>query len=352
MEHLFQSTQRQARDAAQAWCASRLDELASWPSDGGSLALAPVMATLIDDWTCGQRQLAFAWCQCHLLALRDDAYQAARDAWRSLWSTFWTELCLRMGLPSFAAVTSHVFEATCQLHLIRWRRSIDRAALEEFCVGWARWLDGRLAPEAPWRRLARETALEASAKVADLLAASNGAAITIAQSAAAIVAEGGVAALTHRAVASRAGVSLGVVSYNFPTSAELVRAAFETIYRAIVERSSIQPEELPGRDEVVGRWRRSAIQSSNYAALEELMLAVARDADLREFGPQMRYLRGRTSGIHLAALLGPEVSISPLDAAIYSSLMSGQQRALIGCADADIAKSLAKTELLVGALKP
>lgn len=346
MEHLFHSAQGHALAAAQDWCAGRLNELATWPADGGPNSLATVLAVVIDDWTAEARNLAFAWAQCHLLALRDAAYIPALDAWRDLWSGFWREICTRAGLGAFARATAHVFEGTAQLHLIRWRRTIDRAALEELCRGWARWLEGALAAEGPWRGQAREAAREAEPP----RQSRNNLADAIAQAAASVVEDGGMAALTHRAVATRAEVTLGVVSYNFRTAAELAQAAFEAIYRRITENVQETVRAALDRDEAVVALRDFASQPPALVAIEELMLAVARDPALAAFGPQLRYLRGRTSGLQLAALLGEAGTPSPQDMAIYSSLVSGQRRALIGRDLAEMHASLDETDRLIAGL--
>ncbi len=351
MEQLLQSAQAYARDAAQVWVERKLHELAGWPRDGGPESMARALAVLVDDWTVECRELAFASTQCHLLAQRDPSYLAAIDAWRDLWAGFWAEIGARAGLAHYAAPTSYVFEATAQFHLIRWNRMIDRAALDEFCSGWGLWLSGSLAAEGPWRRHAREIALTSAPE----LPAQNGLAEAIAEGAADVVEEAGIAALTHRAVAARAGVTLGVVSYNFRTSADLVRAAFDAIYRRVTqpkaEADTDRAGDTAGWAEPLVAWLDFPSQPRRLAAMEELMLAVARDSDLRDFGPQLRYLRGRSSRVQLATLLGVNAPISPLDAALYSSMVSGQRRALIERPATEIRASLDQTEALIAALR-
>jgi len=347
MEQLFQSAQAYAHDEARIWCSRKLREMKGWPEKGGADSLARALAILIDDWTAECRDLAFAWSQCHLLAHRDEAYVAAIDSWREHWAAFWREICGRAGLERYAAMTSHVFEATAQFHLIRWHRAIDRAALDEFCMGWGRWLAGELVEEGAWRHHAREQALASVPEVA----VQNGVAAAISSAAADIVEEGGVAALTHRAVAARAQVTLGVTSYNFRTSADLVRAAFNAIYQRLTQPLQDKPVTPVDRADSIAAWRDFGSQPRRLAAIEELMLAVAQDPNLRDFAPQMRYLRGRSSRAHLAGKLGGDAPISPLDAAIYSSLVSGQRRALIGRAEAEIHASLDEMDLLIAGLR-
>lgn len=352
MEQLFQSTQAFARDAAQAWCSTKLDELSGWPAGGGAESIARALAVLLDDWVSDCRELAFAWSQSYLLAQRDEGYVAAINSWRSLWAAFWRDICIRAGLAEYAAVTSYLFEGACQLHLIRWNRTIDRAALDEFCTGWGHWLSGSLVEEGPWRRHARTLALASEPEVL----AQNGVAEKISNAAADVVEDLGISGLTHRAVATRAEVTLGVVSYNFRTSADLVQAAFDVLYRRITDPLRDRPTEPEAPSETIDAWKDFASQPRKLLAMEELMLAVARDPGLRDFAPQLRYLRGRSSGQRLFAQLkgrlGDDVRISPLDAAIYSSMISGQRRALIGRSAAEMEASLEEASRLVGNLRP
>jgi len=142
-----------------------------------------------------------------------------------------------------------------------------------------------------------------------------------------------------------------VASYNFRTSADLVRAAFNTIYRRLTEVSREGPVEQVERSEWTAAWRDFSSQPRRLAAMEELMLAVARDPELRDFAPQLRYLRGRSSGLQLQAQLEPGARISPLDAALYSSMISGQRRALIGRPEAEMHDSLDQAARIVARLR-
>lgn len=345
MERLFLSAHDAARAAAEQWCAARLDDLAD------TAALSPeafpaLLATLIDDWSYGQRRLAFAWRECQLMAARDTAFLPALQGWQRLWAGFWQELCGRCGLSGFGRITNNLFDGESMLHLMQWRRTVDRACLDETCRGWGEWLAGRLAPEGPWRRFARTEAN----RLMPSLPANGVVAEQIAIAAADIVAERGVAGLTHRAVAARAGLSLGVVSYNYRTSGELVRAAFEAIYRRVTsfaprERSSPATSERGAV--LVDRWLDQGADEPGMLALNELLIAVARDPQFSPLSLQLRYLRGRTSGGVLAALIGDGRAVSPLDAALFSSLGGGQHRATVGITPDEVRRDSRQNMLLI-----
>ncbi len=327
LDHLYLAAQGHARAAAEAWCAARIDEIAT-PRTLAPQALPSLLAAMIDDWSHGQRRLALAWRECYMLAARDERYLPALASWRILWADFCREICARCGVAEFGEATSLFFDGESLLHLTRWRRAVDRAGLDETCAGWARWLDGALAPEGPWRRFAREEALHSMPPVP----IPNGAAETIAAAAANIVEQRGIAGLTHRAVAAEAGLTLGIVSHNFHTSADLARVAFEMVYRRVVsaaERDApVPPVARPTEGAIsVVAFR---VTSAKMLALDELLLAVVRRTEFQAFTPQLRYLRGRSSGPLLQSLLGPAEPVSPLDAALFSVLLSGLKRACLG----------------------
>jgi AcrR family transcriptional regulator len=332
MEQLFAAGQDRARMQAEAWCGRQLDAIAD-AHDLSPEAFPALLAALIDDWSALNRRLAFAWRECHLMASRDPAYLPALQGWQRLWPAFWREVAARCGLSAYGELSSRMFDGESLLHLTRWRRTVDRACLDELCQGWGAWLGGRLVAEGPWRRFARtqagssmpappnrgETAERIAATAADILASS------------------GVSGLTHRATAAQTGLTLGVVSYNFRTSADLLRAAFEVTYRRTV--SHVGEDGAPSvRGKDAKRAEADAILAlsaplPHLLALDELFIAVARDPELKAFAAQLRYLRGQTSRGFLQAMVGPDRSVSPLDAALMSDVGVGMQRACVGMAE-------------------
>ncbi|HKH06728.1 MAG TPA: TetR family transcriptional regulator [Acidimicrobiales bacterium] len=69
----------------------------------------------------------------------------------------------------------------------------------------------------------------------------------IASAAAALLLDGGPPAVTHRAVAQRAGVSLGSTTYYFADRDELLAAAIERARSADVTRARTAASQSPGR---------------------------------------------------------------------------------------------------------
>jgi AcrR family transcriptional regulator len=325
MEQLFLTAQDHARREAERWCAAQIDAI----SGIGAMSpagFAAYTAALIDNWSHEHRRLAFAWRQCHLLAGRDQNYAPALNAWRAMWGAFWADLSALCGLDAFGEPAYFLFDGESLLHLMRWRRTVDRACVEELCQGWGMWLSGSLAPEGPWRGFARDAAERTMPRLPSL----SGTVEQIALAAADFVEQHGMAGLTHRAVAGRAGLTLGVVSHNFRTSADLARAAFEMIYRRIAPSGDAAQPKVTNAREAMEWIRADRGDAARMLAMDELFLTVARDPALQSFAPQLRYLRGRTSGASLQAIVGADRPVSPLDAALYSGFVSGQRRAMLG----------------------
>ncbi|WP_336969419.1 TetR/AcrR family transcriptional regulator [Sphingobium aromaticiconvertens] len=327
MEHLFLLAQQQAKAAAERWCHAQLEALA----EAGMLspdAFPALFAALIDDWCENNRSLAFAWRECQLMAMRDPQYVPVLRDWQALWRDFWQDICARCDLAAHGALTTHMFDGESLFHLMRWRRMVDRACLDETCRGWSEWLSGRLASDGEWRLFAREQA----AREMPELKIRGEIMERIAHAAAKILARQGIAGLTHRAVAAQAELTLGVVSYNFRSSADLARAAFEVIYRQAVALSGgavAKEENSAALDLTMSPGDHRAI-AKVLPALDELLVAVARSPDMRAFAPQLRYWRGRTSRGALQAMIGPKRPVSHLDGALFSGLMTGHRRICIG----------------------
>ncbi len=322
MEQLFLTAQQRAIASAEQWCSHQLATFAQ----AGSFSVQSfpaLLAALIDDWCTAKRRLAFAWRECQLMAVRDPRYLAPFREWRELWIWFWEEVCARCDLAGHGEMTSYMFDGESLLHLMQWRRVVDRACLDEVCKGWGLWLSGNLAPDGDWRLFARS---EAAREMPEMTLKGE-IMEQIAQAAAETLGERGMVGLTHRAVAGRAGLTLGVVSYNFPSSTELVRAAFEMIYRQAAgdgRRESLGRNSDSGAD-IAARDKAMAL----LPALDELLLAVARNPEFVGFVPQLRYWRGRTSKVRLQQMVGPERPISHLDAALFSGLVNGHRKAVI-----------------------
>lgn len=102
-----------------------------------------------------------------------------------------------------------------------------------------------------------------------------------------VVAESGCGALTHRAAAAGAGVSVASVTYHFPSIGDLRQAMFEhagsrvgLAFRAIIEADGARTGDVP---EICGTFAASLVTERRVdtSAVLEMILAAGHDPSLR-----------------------------------------------------------------------
>ncbi|MCL9982558.1 MAG: TetR/AcrR family transcriptional regulator [Erythrobacter sp.] len=217
MEHLYVSTSEVALAAAQDWMAQQITTLAALAEEPLPAALqASVIATVIADWTQGQRRLAMAW------------RHAPNAAWQAAWDGFWHRLAALIGLGEAAGTLAAFAAGETARHLLVWNPALDRALLEETVAALIIWLrEGRLAPDRvrPVHSALARRCYDAPAVPDSALAA------RMAATAGLLLAEQGYAGVTFRAVAAAAGVTLGKVIHVFGTKSGLLHAALHSLYQ-------------------------------------------------------------------------------------------------------------------------
>lgn len=319
LEHLYEVTLSEAIIAAESWIRVRraaLDEpvmITDLPGD----AFAPLLASLIDDWCEQARPLAFAWRECQLLAARNPRFAPLRDAWNALWRDFCADICGRFGATWAAEATFFFFDSESLLHLMRSSRTVDRAALDESAQTWTRWMAGRLPSETPWRGVARERAraAETTAEIPE------GNLRIIAAAAARLLAANGAGAVTHRLVATTAGLTLGVVSHKCKRTEDLLKLAYSEIYVELTGGLPDRPSRNPAPPE-----KGAQPDQSRLLAIDELVLAAARGRVGAGLIGLLRYLRGSTSVYTVRERVNCTELESLALAAVYSSIAMGYWR--------------------------
>lgn len=320
LEQLLVLSQEQAQALARQWCDDRLTQIAGLPAD--SRAFPPFFAACVDDWVTRERRLAFAWREGQLLRTQGPAACQQRVRWQSLWSDFWQAVMAHFGLGRGASVVNRLFENESFLHMIDWRRAVDRAGLDEFARGLGAWLTGDAVPPAPWRDFARSTALASMPDAPD----HDDMMRSIVAAAASLIERAGPGGLTHRAVAEAAGLTLGAVSHKVRTKAELMQVGYEALYMQAVARLRAQTAALPSGDLSLGGIADFMAASSGNIGIDALHLAVARDPALRQFGLQLRYLRGETSRALYRMLLPLRPEPCHLESALLSAFLASLSR--------------------------
>jgi TetR/AcrR family transcriptional regulator, regulator of biofilm formation and stress response len=148
----------------------------------------------------------------------------------------------------------------------------------------------------------------------------------------AIIGEDGLQAVTHRAVASRAGVSLGAISHHFPTREELLRSTLRHAAAVEVERLERLALTLQSRAFEIRDWVHAMSAAlggdlkrnpSRHLAQYELLLACARDPELRGLSRAWRdaHLRVSEVGLRAAGSKAPEEHAQLLTAAVTGLLL-------------------------------
>lgn len=277
LEQLFSCAQDAALARARAWSNEQLRQLADM--NGDVAAFPAFFSETVDGWANDRRQLAFAWREGQLLGRDSELCRQACDRWGALWSDFWQQVADRFGLGSGKIVAERVFENESFFHLMRWRRLFDRAGLDELGRGLGAWLTGDPMPPSPWRDAARDLAVQSMPPIPERDETMS----RMTRAAVDLVSEEGVAGLTHRAVAERAGLTLGVVLHKFNTKSELLSAAFEGVYLANIGhllREQNAPDVSRRQAAIVDELAESICRVKGRRGLEELSLAVARDPSL------------------------------------------------------------------------
>ena len=148
----------------------------------------------------------------------------------------------------------------------------------------------------------------------------------------AVIGEQGLQAVTHRAVAKRADVSLGAISHHFPAREDLLHSTLRHAAAAEVGRLerlalSLQSQAFDTREWISamaaalgGDLKRNP---TRHLAQFELLLACARDPELRELSRAWReaHLRVSEVGLRAAGSKAPDAHAQLLTAAVTGLLL-------------------------------
>jgi AcrR family transcriptional regulator len=231
MEQLYLAATQAALDEARAWMEQRLEQFGTLAAELLPAALqASVIASVITDWTTGQRRLALA------------SRYAPHADWEVAWREFWGRIASLLGLGEHADALACFASGETARHLLVWKPALDRALLEETAFALVLWLRERRFAADPVRPVHQRLALTGYAspkKRNDALAGKIG------EAAAELLAQQGHDGVTFRAVAAHAGVTLGKVIHICGTKSELLRTALHYLY----EREALGGD----RDGFVGR---------------------------------------------------------------------------------------------------
>jgi AcrR family transcriptional regulator len=247
------------------------------------------------------------------------------EGWVALWRDFWLAVAADFGLGETEGRLMHAFfESEALYHLSSWSPALEAAALRELVEHFGMvWLGA--GPARPIGALAQ------AEQSAGVLAAGSIApsAVRIAQAAAEVI-EGGLGALTHRAVAARAGVTTGAVTHHFRTVEDLVAGAIRGQVLALAPmpgRGSNAPpvEEVGSGEEFLEAVRYYAVQDlpvASSAGRRLPFLAAVRRPSLAGAAAVIRFAHGGTARGAIGRYFAPPAGTLSLYAGALSRLSS------------------------------
>lgn len=312
LERLYVEASQAALALAEGWMADRLALLASLAGE----PLAPpvqsaLLADTIADWTGGQRRLAIA------------ARRVPGPGWEQAEQVFWTRIAGILGFGDHVATIASFARGEAARHLLSWNAPLDRALLEETVAALVIWLaERRLAPETlrPLHRaLARRGYSEPVQGSAPVIAG-------IAAAAADLLAEQGHAGVTFRAVAARAGVTLGKVIHLVGTKAQLLAIALHRLYEREAlgdAREDFVAQTISPHD-MLGHVLEAVLDGTHpvLRAYDEIELAICHGAEFHPLRGVVRSMEDPSGTWALTQLLGGVVPPTSLVAA-FSAVIRG-----------------------------
>ena len=324
IERLLHAVFEHGVEETRAWLEACAHDIAALPRTSGGAALA--LVHVITAWASSGRRLALIY-QEALTASPDHSPSAA---WTRLWRDFWQETAESFGLPAMKGRVLHAFfEHEALYHLSGWSPALESAALTEMVEHLAAiWLD---APAHPSRDAISMAERAAGTRPHGSVPP---AAMRIAKAAAEVVEDKGLTGLTHRAVASHAGVTTGSVTHHFRSIEDLVAGAIRGQVQAMTDDAVVQSQVAPPTDDILtpdilfSSLRPHVTAETPSSAVirrRRLFLAAVRRPDLAAAGAVIRFsyggtLRdslGRTFALPGDALLANASVLARLLAAIW-----------------------------------
>lgn len=298
------------------WLEARRREIRALPRspDGAVRALEHVVRA----WTVGARPLALLYQERMALAPAHGG-----GPWTALWRDFWLETAAAFGLGQVEGRLMHLFfESEGLYHLSTWSPALEDAALRELVDHFgAVWLGA-----SPARSIGALAQAERSAGALAYGEVSP-AALRIAVAAAAVV-EGGLGALTHRAVAAQAGVTTGAVTHHYRTVEELTAGAIRGQVLALTPEGEAAPRSVEASRtpaEFLATIRPHALRDvpqGPAVARRNLFLAAVRRPEQAGCAAVIRFAFGGTSRRGLQGLLELPAEALSLRAAVLSRMLA------------------------------
>ncbi len=322
MERLYAAASAAALTQAEGWMAERLAALAPLAQVAVTPALqCAVISATIADWAVFQRPLAMA------------ARHAPGPQWERSHRAFWTRLAALIGLGDHADTLACYAHGEGARHLLVWNPVLDRALLEETTAALVTWLAARRFGDEGVRMVHRTLA---RADYREPLHPGAGERAGIAEAAAHLLAAQGHAGVTFRAVAARAGVTLGKVVHLVGTKSQLLALALHRLY----EREALggDPEQFQAQrfapQAMLAMVLEAVLAGSQpvLAAYHEIERAIYNGADHAPLRGVVRAMEDPSGTWALTQLMGGQVPTASLVAA-FSAILRGIGHRAVHAAD-------------------
>lgn len=337
IEHLLQAVFERGVEDTRVWQADRVREISALPrsADGAAAALLHVLGSWSRDLG---RPLALIYQE----AVNASPGQGVATAWTRLWRDFWIGVAETLGLePMDGRVLHAFFEHEALYNLSSWSPALEAAALSEMVEHLAGvWL------QAPARASRGAMVLAERTAGARPYGSVPPAAMRIAKAAAEVVETKGLAGLTHRAVATRAGVTTGSVTHHFRSIEDLVAGAIRGQVQAMTDEAMARPGSPQPIDQdltaaelftALSQHVTAEISSPAVNRRRRLFLAAVRRPELALAGAVIRFSYGGTLRDSLGRVFGLTGETLVLEATVLARLLAAVW--LAGTGDDDPAQA-------------
>lgn len=313
LERLYHVAAEAAATDARRWAAHMLARFEGVGDDAPcDAARAAIIAAAIHQWCTAERPLALARRRSRALGFTG----FERD-----WRDFWHRLARLIGLERHAATLALFADGEAARHLLDWDPVLDRLLLEETARALVDWLARGKTGAAPMRVQHSRCAVRAYDRPAPRREET---ARPILDAAADLLAEQGHRGLTFRAIADRAGVTLGMVVHHCGTRGELLRDALHRLYEREAMREeagglaglTFVPEDMIDRIlEAVGPGANPVLK-----AYDEIELALYNDPQFTGLRGLVRSMEDPSGTWSLGQITGLERPPAPLVAAFSATV--------------------------------
>lgn len=293
---------------------------------------AILFATVSEIITAGRKEFLAGWF-CQTQAVRDGLYHDIARRWHADSATFWREVLISAGqAPTLAPGLSAAMTSACRIGLVAGDDPIAAAWLYDTLQRIKDRLLRRPVSrkgDSPWRAQKENPLSLPPPRQAGETASTPD---KIIDAAVKIIVESGPDALTHRAIAERAGVSLSSTTHHFASLDDILASAFSLIYADIRQQPVVSTELAQARtmETLLNILTEQALPGQRVAerevmAMDEIMLAAARRPETQAIATGLLASVGRTSTTMLQTLEGKRDDTDRLDGQILRFIITGLQ---------------------------